>query len=163
MSFDPKRIAVEYYFGDLQYWKLPAIAADALENGYDGPALRRLAGLADLATGNVRAEDLPANEIDSAFREMSVDAPIAKETAQMILATESAQRAVRGHSNVFDEATHIRVHLCALSEPPEPLRRIVNLSRDAKNAPRSQWGRIEAELKSAFSDFMRSRKTEGPE
>ena len=22
MSFNPKRLAVEYYFGDLQYWKL---------------------------------------------------------------------------------------------------------------------------------------------
>jgi hypothetical protein len=38
---DPYRIAVLYYFGELQYWKLPGIAADALEKGHDGPALRR--------------------------------------------------------------------------------------------------------------------------
>jgi hypothetical protein len=29
---------VLYYFGDLQYWKLPQIAADALEQGHDGDA-----------------------------------------------------------------------------------------------------------------------------
>src|SRR5689334_21380076 len=39
------RLAVLYYFGELSYWKLPKIAQDALEQGYDGPSLRRLAGL----------------------------------------------------------------------------------------------------------------------
>jgi hypothetical protein len=45
MSFDPGEIAVLYYFGDLHYWKMPEIAVDALEQGYDGRALRNLAGL----------------------------------------------------------------------------------------------------------------------
>ncbi|UWZ83809.1 hypothetical protein [Occallatibacter riparius] len=82
MSIDPKKLAVEYYFGDLQYWKLPAIAADALEEGYDGPALRSLGGLASLSTGEIRAEDVQPGEIDSAFREMGVDAPISKQRAE---------------------------------------------------------------------------------
>jgi hypothetical protein len=34
IMIDPKRIAVEYYFGELQYWKLPSIAATALEEGF---------------------------------------------------------------------------------------------------------------------------------
>jgi hypothetical protein len=100
MRFDPKRIAVEYYFGDLQYWKLPGIATDALVEGYDGPALRRLAALADPAASDFRDE-----EIDSAFREMGVGAPIARDEARLILAVESAERALDGRSNVFDEAT----------------------------------------------------------
>jgi hypothetical protein len=33
MHFNPEKIAVEYYFGDLQYWKLPQIALAALEQG----------------------------------------------------------------------------------------------------------------------------------
>ena len=45
MRIDPKRLAVEYYFGNLLYWNLPRIAACALEQGYDGPALRHLAGM----------------------------------------------------------------------------------------------------------------------
>lgn len=158
MSLNPKKIAVEYYFGDLQYWKLPAIAADALEEGYDGPALRKLAGLAALRTGDIRSEDVEVNEIDSAFRELGVDAPISRRQAQLILATECAAKALDGQSNVFDAATHIRIHLCALSEPPESLMRIVQLSEEARNAPRSEWKRLEADLTNAFADFLARRE-----
>lgn len=83
MPFDPAKLAVEYYFGDLQYWKLPQIAADALQLGYDGPTLRRLAGLANRIGSEIRADDVRANEIDSAFREMDVNAPITKDKARI--------------------------------------------------------------------------------
>lgn len=154
MSIDPKRIAVEYYFGDLQYWKLPGIAANAIEEGYDGPALRRLAGLVTLSPGDIRAEDIHESEIDSAFREMGVDAPISKSASLMILAMECAAKALDGRSNAFDAGTYIRIHLCKLSEPPILLSRIVQLSAEARNAPRSEWGRIETDLKSAFAEFL---------
>jgi hypothetical protein len=138
MPVDREQLAVLYYFGDLEYWKLPRIAADVLEEGYDGPALRTLAGLASLSSHDIRAEDIRANEIDSAFCEMGVNPPITKDQARLVLATESAQKALHGQSNVFEEATHVRIHLCELSEPPESLSRIVNLSKEARNAPRSQ-------------------------
>ncbi|MDR3738363.1 MAG: hypothetical protein P4L40_05015 [Terracidiphilus sp.] len=163
MSPDRDQLAVLYYFGDLQYWKLPRIAADALEEGYDGPALRTLAGLAGLTSGEIRAEDIRANEIDSAFCEMGVNAPITGDQARLVLATESAQKALDGRSNVFDEATYVRIHLCKLSEPPESLMRIVNLSKEAKNAPHSRWDRIDADLKDAFADFLRCQKIQVPE
>jgi hypothetical protein len=163
MPLDPEQLAVLYYFGELQYWKLPRIAADALEEGYDGPALRTLAGLASLGSHGIREEDIRANEIDSAFCEMGVNAPITEDQARLVLATESAQKALHGQSNVFDEATHIRIYLYGLSEPPESLMRIVNLSKEAKNAPRSQWRRIEADLKDAFADFLRCQKIQTPE
>jgi hypothetical protein len=163
MSVDREHLAILYYFGDLQYWKLPSIAADALEEGYDGPALRTLAGLASLSRREIRADDIQASEIDSAFCEMGVNAPITKDQARLVLAKESAQKALHGQSNVFHEATHIRIHLCELSEPPEPLRGIVNLSKEARNAPRSQWDRIEADLKEAFADFLRCQNIEAPE
>jgi len=158
MRIDPKKLAVDYYFGDLQYWKLPRIAADALEEGYDGPALRKLAWLANLSSHDIRAEDIGASEIDAAFCEMGVNAPIAKDVEQLALAVESANRALNGQSNVFDEATHVRVHLCRLSEPPESLRQIVSLSKEAGNAPRSEWNRTEADLNHAFSDLLMSQK-----
>jgi len=163
MPLDPEQLAVLYYFGELQYWKLPRIAADALEEGYDGPALRTLAGLASLGSHGIREEDIRANEIDSAFCEMGVNAPITEDQARLVLATESAQKALHGQSNVFDEATHIRIYLYGLSEPPESLMRIVNLSKEAKNAPRSQSRRIEADLKDAFADFLRCQKIQTPE
>ena len=161
MPFDPAKLAVEYYFGDLQYWKLPPIAADALQLGYDGPALRRLAGLANRIRKEIREDDVRANEIDSVFREMGVNAPITKDKARMVLAVESANRALNGVSNVFNEATHVRIHLCEFDDPPEVLRRVVNLSKEAENAPRSQWGRIEADLKSAFKDFLNCHEAQG--
>jgi hypothetical protein len=126
-AFNPMELAVLYYFGDLGYWKLPDIADEALIVGFDGVALRRLAGLGNL----VRSDLIPA-DIDSAFREMGVDAPISKDAARLTLAVESARKAVSGESNVFDEATHIRIHLCELGNPSPELHRIVNLSRDAK-------------------------------
>jgi hypothetical protein len=163
MWFDPEQLAILYYFGDLQYWKVPRIAADALEEGYDGSALRALAALASLSKGDVRAEDIRANEIDSAFCEMGVNAPITKDEARLVLATKCAQKALNGESNVFEEATHVRIHLCELKEPPESLRRIVNLSKESRNAPRSQWDQIEADLKEAFADFLSIRENQGLE
>jgi len=152
-AFDPHRVAVLYYFGDLTYWHLPQIAADALERGHDGHALRRLAGLTKPVQSDIRQ-----HEVDAAFREMGVAAPISKEEARLILAAESATKAIRGDSNVFDEATHIRIHLCELKDPPQPLRRIVNVSNEARNAQRSEWGKLEQELTDAMSEFLRSRK-----
>ena len=73
-SFDPQAVAVEYYFGDLSYWQLPAICVQALEHGFDGRALRIIAGLVN--RGRLLAgTDIRADEIDSAFREMGVNAP----------------------------------------------------------------------------------------
>ena len=158
MRMNPKRLAVEYYFGNLQYWKLPRIAADALDEGYDGPALRSLAGMLNPVEGDIRTD-----EIDRAFREMGVDAPVSKEDARLALAIESAQKALNGQSSVFDEATYIRISLCELSDPPDALKRIVSLSQEAKNRPCYQWSRIESDLKDAFSGFLMCQKTQAPE
>ena len=149
MRFDPKRLAVDYYFGDLQYSKLPAIAADALVDGYDGPALRSLAALA-----NPVASDIFDKDVDSDFREMSVAAPIPEDEARLILAVKSAQKALGEGANVFDQATYIRIHLCKLADPHESLRCLVTLSNEAKIAPRSQWSRIESDLRQEFRRFL---------
>jgi hypothetical protein len=61
---------------------------------------------------------------------------------------------LNGSSNVFDEATHIRIHLCELSEPPDALRQIFDLAKEARNAPRSRWVQLEQELTQAFKDFL---------
>jgi len=102
VKFDPQAIAIRYYFGDLNYWQLPAICVEALERGFDGKALRIIAGLV-----NPTARDIRQEEINSAFSDMGVNAPIPKEEARLALATEAARRALSGESNVFHEATHI--------------------------------------------------------
>jgi hypothetical protein len=153
INFDPNKLAVLYYFGDLSYWQLPAISADALEQGFDGPALRRLAGLVKPVASDIRAE-----EIDSAFREMGVAAPISKDEARLVLATEAARRAMSGESNVFNEATHIRIHLCGWHDAPPELQPIVTLSDESEHAPRWKWNQLEGDLREAMSVFLGIRR-----
>lgn len=149
---DPHKLAVLYYFGDLQYWKLPQIAADALEQGYDGDSLRRLAGLTNPVASDIRTED-----IDSAFIEMGVAAPLTEDYARLVLAVESATKALHGDLNVFDAATHIRIHLCHFKDPPPELHRIVSLSEQSQRGT-APWKKLEAELKDALRDFLKSRE-----
>lgn len=148
-DFNPSKLAALYYFGDLQYWKIPGVAVDALVNGYDGAALRRLAGLNDVVEN-----ELPAGEIDSAFQEMGVAAPISKAEATLMLATEAAKFAIDGDGNVFDVATHIRIHLCGSENSMPELRRIVELSVQATHAPRYKWNALEDDLRVAMSSFL---------
>ena len=156
MQFDPQRIAVQYYFGDLDYWHLPQVALDALEKGFDGLALRRLAAM---AMDKLVASDMRSEEVDAAFREMGVAAPIPKPDALMYLAVEKARQAIAGEENVFNAATHIRIHLCELKEPPRELQRIVRLSKEANRAPKILWKRLEKDLNDALSEFLRLRES----
>jgi hypothetical protein len=154
-DFNPFKLATLYYFGDLQYWKLPELAIDALVNGYDGVALRKLAGLKgrkDIAEGN-----MPGETIDLAFQEMGVAAPIPKAEAALILATEAVKDAIDGGGNVFDVATHIRIHLCGFENSMPELSRIVELSVEATHAPRFKWNALEEDLRAAMSSFLSSR------
>jgi hypothetical protein len=150
-KFDPAKLAVLYYFGDLQYWKLPAIAIEALSNGYDGIALRKLAGWT-----NPIGSDFHPQDAELAFKEMGINS-ITKDEARLILAAESAAKALNGTSNVFDEATHIRIYLCELNAPPPELDRIVNLSKESKRGAKSSWESLENQLRTAMSDFLKSR------
>lgn len=152
VNFDPSRIAVQYYFGDLSYWQLPAICVQALEHGFDGRTLRILAGLVNPVETDIRPD-----EIDSAFREMGVNAPIPKDVARLALATEAAKGALSGESNVFDEATHIRIHICNWDQAPPELQPIVALSDESEHAPRLKWNRLEKQLRRAMAEFLTAR------
>jgi len=157
VSFDPQAVAVEYYFGDLSYWQLPAICIQALEHGFDGRALRIIAGLVN--RGRLLTEtDIRTDEIDSAFRELGVNAPIPKDEARLVLATNAVRRALSGESNVFNEATHIRIHLCHWDEAPPALQPIVALSAESEHAARWKRNFLEERLREAMSNFLNARK-----
>ena len=145
-------LAVQYYFGDLEYWKLPGICIEALEHGFDGRALRRLSGLVNPVRSDIRQE-----EADSAFREMGVNAPIPKDEARLVLATEAARKALAGETNVFNAATHIRIHLCEWHAVPPELQLIVALSQTSKHAPHEEWEQLERQLREAMSQFLNTR------
>ena len=151
-KIEPYRIAVLYYFGELGYWKMPRIAQDALEQGYDGPALRRLAGLI-----NPVDADIDPKQIDTAFREMGVSAPLSKDEARLSLAAEVAAKALYAGANVFDQATHIAGYLCEWHDPLPELRRIVSLAQQSRTS--SNLEKLETELRQAMADFLRSRQS----
>ena len=115
-------------------------------------ALRKLAGL-----HNVVESDPLCEEIDSAFQEMGLLAPISKTEAALILATEAAKTIVDGGGSVFDVATHIRIHLCGRENSIPELRRIVELSSQAEHAPRRRWEALEEDLRAALSLFLSGR------
>ena len=99
LRWDPDRLAVEYYFGNLQYWNPSRIAAHAVEPGHDGPALRHLVEMLHPVESDMQTE-----EIDRTFREMSVDAPVSKENACLFLAIESGPKVLNVESIVFEES-----------------------------------------------------------
>ena len=154
-NFDPNALAVEYYFGDLQYWKLPVVCIEALEHGFDGRYLRSLSGLV-----NPVASDMRQDEIDAAFREMGVNAPIPKDKARLVLATKAVQRALAGETNVFNEATHIRIHICELRDAPPELQPIVALSKQSEHAPSWQWKQLEKQLHDEMTQFLNTQPQE---
>jgi hypothetical protein len=52
-EFNPDLFVAKWYCSFAYSEQMPQFAADALEAGYDGPALRRLAGLVKPTTGDV--------------------------------------------------------------------------------------------------------------
>lgn len=150
--FNPKLIAARWYFGEFMHEDLPRIAMDALEHESDGPMLRRLAGLIKPTSG-----DLSAQEIDGAFREMGIAAPLSIRDSQLILATETA-RAVAAHmQKPIDAAVHIRIYICGLQAPPPELATIVKLAQRAKHTRGLPWNRVEKQIRDALADFLATR------
>jgi len=142
IAFDPARIAVRWYFGELFHEDLPSICIDALEYGYDGSMLRRLAGLL-----KPTSRDLTDAQVERAFREMGIAAPLSERDCQLFLATETAQAAAAGTQNPFDAATHIRIGICNFKPEPPELAEIVRLSKESKRAPRCDWERLEKAIR----------------
>jgi hypothetical protein len=115
--------------------------------------LRRLAGLIKPTSRDIRVE-----EIDGAFREMGIAAPIPMREAQLILAAETARAVASGLQNPFDAATHIRFGICRFKAEPPELERIVRLSEKAEHAPRLWWWKLERDIREALSEFLGSRQ-----
>jgi hypothetical protein len=85
---------------------------------------------------------------------MGVAAPLSKEDATLVLATEAVKDVMAGEGNVIDVATHIRIHLCGSENSIPELRRIVELSVQARHAPRYKWNALEDDLRVAMSSFL---------
>src|SRR5215470_16723909 len=67
LAFSPDRVAARWYAGKMLDTDWPAAARDALEAGYDGPALRRVAGLEEANRWEI------ARHIETALRELGTN------------------------------------------------------------------------------------------
>ena len=90
--FDPQSTAAGWYLGDLNAEDLPTFACQALEQGHEGPNLRRLAGLLRPTKRDVDGI------IDGALRELGVAVPLSKEAA--VLWTLDAVKSSAGSTEI---------------------------------------------------------------
>jgi hypothetical protein len=95
-----KRIADDYTLGRLLAEDLPAIAVRALEEGYDSPTLRQLAGAEGRDSGDLRTLFLKA------LQELGVQ-PLSPAEAGLSLARSIADDVLAGSIDPYDGARRI--------------------------------------------------------
>ncbi len=127
----------------MMYEDIPAVCTNALQDGYDGRVIRRLAALMKPIS-----RELSDQEVDPAFREIgSIAAPLYKTDVKLSLAIATARAALSGGRNVFDTATHIRIYIRNSGPKPEALSDTVRLAKESEHAPRHKWTELEQEIR----------------
>jgi hypothetical protein len=98
---DIKTIAAKWYVGELSGEDMPSIACEALEQGHDGVNLRYLAGLSSPTRRDIQ------KIVDSALKELGVQAPITRHDAALWLASHFADDIVAGRIEPYAGASRI--------------------------------------------------------
>lgn len=100
VNFSAERVAARWYSGLLKKEDLPELARDALEAGFDGRSLRRIAGL--------ELNDLTDIDkfIDAALGEMGVP-KLTKRAALLKVAKETFEQTVAGARNPYEGAREV--------------------------------------------------------
>ena len=93
----PQLLPAKWICHDIYGEEMPSIAADLLEEGYDSPSLRRLAGETE-ATCFADVEDLVAK----VFHEFSVPYPITTSEAREVLTRQAAREVIAGKQNPWN-------------------------------------------------------------
>lgn len=95
----PQLLVAKWRCHDIYGEEMPSIAADLLEEGYDSPSLRRLAGETQV-TCSADVEELVAKM----FQELSVPYPILGSEAREILTVQAAREVIAGKQNPWNAA-----------------------------------------------------------
>jgi hypothetical protein len=119
---DLGRALAEHVLGRLSYADLPNVAVQALELGYDGPAIRRLASL-----------DKPSYfGVGDLFEKVAVEigvGQISKKDASIYLSKEIAKAILSGSKEPLGGAYEIWL-LCAAADYPDQLLIFGGLDQD---------------------------------
>jgi hypothetical protein len=109
--FNPDLFVAKWYCSRVGPEDMPGFAADALEAGYDGPALRRLAGLMKPTSREVD------NLFQSALREIGTKIQ-SKEQAVFALSRITAANIVDGRLDPIEGAGILATYAMMLHYPP---------------------------------------------
>ncbi len=100
----PRLLAAKWTRHDLYGEDMPSIAVEMLDEGYDTPSLRRLAGETNIHC-SADAEVLVAKM----FRELGVSYPISDSEAMVIVTRQIARQVIAGEFNAWDAARELRI------------------------------------------------------
>jgi hypothetical protein len=101
LPFSPQLVHARWAFGLLPNEELPRFAQDALEIGYDGKYIRRIAGLIEPNWFDLQPL------ITGFFAELGIEANLAQEQAGRVLAHLIAQAIVEGQVRPYEGARFI--------------------------------------------------------
>jgi hypothetical protein len=97
-SFSPRLIQARWTLGKLASEDMPGLAQDALTSGYDGPAIRRLAGLLNPVKTDVEPQ------LSGFFGELGQPENLSQEQAAIVLACFVADAIVEGRETPYEGA-----------------------------------------------------------
>jgi epoxide hydrolase 4 len=103
-KFDVHQVALEWYYGDFPAEHMPAFAVWALQNEYDGPALRELAGLKSATRSN------EGKLVERAFLELGIQ-PMTQQEAAKLLILSLFEQIVSGRIPPVQAAVRIAYNL----------------------------------------------------
>ena len=112
MTFDPKIFAALWYARQLFPESVPEFASSALEAGFDGPALRRLAGL--IRPTSVDVDPL----LETALTEIGCTKPLSSEQALIELGRQVARQIVEGTVAPFEGCRILAAYAMSAGYPP---------------------------------------------
>jgi hypothetical protein len=122
---DLDAVVAEWYLGLYPPEKMPLLAVWALEQGFDGKALRELAGLTTATCSNQRGL------IESALRELGKEPPDLP-NAGRILSSRTCEQIISGTASPYDGASRIWAiyHRCGM---PKSLIPFVGFASEWEN------------------------------
>lgn len=123
MTFDPNVFVARWYCGYVLPEDLPAFAADALEAGYDGYALRQLAGLVRPTSRDV------GDLFVRALGDMGLEKPSSRQQANLTVAKSVSKSIADGTLDPFAGARRLS-HLAQAAGFPEGLTQFFVLAEE---------------------------------
>jgi hypothetical protein len=92
-TLDVSVIAAFWYAGEIPNERMPMVAADLLERGFNGPHWGFIAGMQNPKITHPDIDE----DLDRAFRESGIDAPVSVSKARLIAACHLAREVIDGH------------------------------------------------------------------